>query len=93
MTPIDIAALRRHIGTRISEEDVATEAPLRAIAATFDRPEAPPRTAAPPGEVAGPPQGAAAGSPAGAPSSRARRSSSRLIVSCCRPMVSCCWRV
>ena len=43
MTTIDAAALRRHIGTRISDEDVATEAPLRAIIATFDRPETPPR--------------------------------------------------
>src|SRR5581483_6990182 len=42
MTSIDIAALRRHIGTRISDEDVATEAPLKAIVATFDRPEAAP---------------------------------------------------
>jgi 3-methylfumaryl-CoA hydratase len=41
MTAIDVAALRRHIGTRMVEEDVATEAPLRAIAATFDREEAP----------------------------------------------------
>ena len=43
MTAIDAAALRRHIGTRIEEEDVATEAPLKAIAATFDRQEAAPR--------------------------------------------------
>src|SRR5262245_32438868 len=42
MTTIDAAALRQHIGTRISEEDVATQAPLRAIAATFDRQEAAP---------------------------------------------------
>src|SRR5581483_853164 len=42
MTAIDIAALRRHIGTRISDEDMATEAPLKAIVATFDRPEAAP---------------------------------------------------
>lgn len=41
MTAIDVAALRRHIGTRVGDEDVATEAPLRAIAATFDRSEAP----------------------------------------------------
>jgi 3-methylfumaryl-CoA hydratase len=39
MTAIDVAALRRHIGTRISDEDVATEAPLKAIVATFDRKE------------------------------------------------------
>ena len=43
MTAIDTAALRRHIGTRIEEEDVATQAPLKAIAATFDRPEEAPR--------------------------------------------------
>ena len=35
--------LRRHIGTRIVEEDVATEAPLKAITATFDRREDAPR--------------------------------------------------
>jgi 3-methylfumaryl-CoA hydratase len=39
MTAIDAEALRRHIGTRMTEEDLATEAPLRMIAATFDRPE------------------------------------------------------
>ena len=39
MTAIDISALRRHIGTRIVDEDVATEAPLKAIVATFDRKE------------------------------------------------------
>ena len=51
MTAIDIAKLRRHIGTRISEEDVATEAPLKAIVATFDRKEDAPREgqAVPPG--------------------------------------------
>src|SRR5262245_57546281 len=43
MTAIDATALRRHIGTRILEEDVATEAPLKAIAATFDRQEDAPR--------------------------------------------------
>ena len=43
MTAIDIATLRKHIGTRIVDEDVATEAPLRAIVATFDRKEAAPR--------------------------------------------------
>ena len=37
MTAIDAATLRRHIGTRGAvEEDVATEAPLKAIVATFD---------------------------------------------------------
>jgi 3-methylfumaryl-CoA hydratase len=51
MTAIDAAALRRHIGTRIVEEDIATEAPLRAIVATFDRQEEAPRQgeAIPPG--------------------------------------------
>ena len=34
-----VSALRRHIGTRIAEEDVATAAPLKAIVATFDRQE------------------------------------------------------
>ena len=43
MTAIDVSALQRHIGTRIVEEDVATEAPLKAIAATFDRHEEAPR--------------------------------------------------
>ena len=42
MTAIDVASLRRHIGTRISDEDVATQAPLKALVATFDRPEAAP---------------------------------------------------
>jgi 3-methylfumaryl-CoA hydratase len=42
MTAIDIAGLRRHIGTRITHEDVASEAPVRAIAATFDRNETAP---------------------------------------------------
>jgi 3-methylfumaryl-CoA hydratase len=39
MTTIDLSALRRHIGTRISDDDVAAEAPLKAIIATFDREE------------------------------------------------------
>jgi 3-methylfumaryl-CoA hydratase len=42
MTGIDLSALRGHIGTRISDDDVATEAPLKAIVATFDREEKPP---------------------------------------------------
>ncbi len=48
---IDIDALRKHIGTRMTEEDIATEAPLRMLAATFDRPEPEPREgeAIPPG--------------------------------------------
>lgn len=51
MTAIDAEALRRHIGTRITEDDVATAAPLRMIAATFDRPEKAPAEgeAIPPG--------------------------------------------
>jgi 3-methylfumaryl-CoA hydratase len=51
MTALDVSALRRHIGTRIVDEDVATEAPLEAIAATFDREEDAPREgeAIPPG--------------------------------------------
>jgi 3-methylfumaryl-CoA hydratase len=51
MTAIDVAALRQHIGTRISDADVATETPLKAITATFDRPEEAPRQgeAVPPG--------------------------------------------
>src|SRR5262249_727068 len=39
MTRIDLTALRRHLGTRISDNDVAAEAPLKAIVATFDREE------------------------------------------------------
>lgn len=42
MTAIDIAGLRRHIGTRSVDEDVASEAPLKAIVATFDREETTP---------------------------------------------------
>ena len=51
MTALDVSALRRHIGTRIVDEDVATEAPLGAIVATFDREEDAPREgeAIPPG--------------------------------------------
>ena len=52
MTAIDVAMLRRHIGTRGAvEEDVATEAPLKAIVATFDLDETAPRQgeAIPPG--------------------------------------------
>jgi 3-methylfumaryl-CoA hydratase len=39
MTSINLSDLRRHIGTRITDEDVAAEAPLKAIVATFDREE------------------------------------------------------
>jgi len=51
MTDIDVAALRRHIGTRVVQDDVATAAPLEAIVATFDRAEDAPREgeAIPPG--------------------------------------------
>ena len=51
MTALDVSALRRHIGTRIVDEDVATKAPLEAIVATFDREEDAPREgeAIPPG--------------------------------------------
>jgi 3-methylfumaryl-CoA hydratase len=51
MTALDVSALRRHIGTRVVDEDVATEAPLEAIVATFDREEDAPREgeAIPPG--------------------------------------------
>jgi 3-methylfumaryl-CoA hydratase len=34
---VNIEALRRHIGTKIVEEDLATQAPLRGIVVTFDR--------------------------------------------------------
>ena len=47
MPAIDAAALKQHIGTRMTEEDVATEAPLRMIAATFDRPRDAPREGQP----------------------------------------------
>jgi 3-methylfumaryl-CoA hydratase len=42
MTRVDLATLRRHIGARITDEAVATAAPLKAIVATFDRDEAAP---------------------------------------------------
>ena len=32
---VDIDALRKHIGTKIVEHDVATQAPLRGLAVTF----------------------------------------------------------
>ena len=48
---IDEAQLRKHIGTRMVDEDAATAAPLRMLVATFDRPEVAPREgdAIPPG--------------------------------------------
>jgi 3-methylfumaryl-CoA hydratase len=47
MTAIDTEALRRHIGTRMTEEDTATAAPLSMLAATFNRPERAPREGEP----------------------------------------------
>jgi len=47
LTSIDAAALRAHIGTRMADEDVATEGPLKEIVATFDRPEEAPRRGEP----------------------------------------------
>lgn len=51
MTTIDADALKRHIGTRMEDQDVATRAPLAAYIATFERPEVPPADgeAIPPG--------------------------------------------
>jgi 3-methylfumaryl-CoA hydratase len=46
MTAIDEAALRTHIGTTKTEEDVATAAPVAMLIATFDRSEPAPRDAA-----------------------------------------------
>lgn len=40
---IDIDALRKHVGTKIVEEDVATLAPLKGLVVTFDRDEQPPK--------------------------------------------------
>lgn len=40
---VDIEALRRHIGKKIEELDVATAAPLAGLIVTFDRNEAPPK--------------------------------------------------
>jgi 3-methylfumaryl-CoA hydratase len=41
--PVDIDALRRHIGKTIVEHDLATAAPLHGLIVTFDRDELPPR--------------------------------------------------
>jgi 3-methylfumaryl-CoA hydratase len=41
---VDIEAIRRHLGTKIVEEDAATAAPLRGMAVTFDRNDVAPRT-------------------------------------------------
>ena len=39
MTAIDIEPLKKHLGRKIEDEDVATEAPLKGMIATFDRDE------------------------------------------------------
>lgn len=44
---IDIEPLRKHIGTKIVEEDVATLAPLKGLIVTFDRDEEPPQAGQP----------------------------------------------
>src|SRR5262245_51834906 len=36
---IDIVPLRKNLGRKIEDEDVVTEAPLKAMIATFDRPD------------------------------------------------------
>ena len=36
---IDIEPLRKQLGRKIEDEDVVTRAPLKAMIATFDRPE------------------------------------------------------
>ncbi|MGD9804590.1 MAG: MaoC family dehydratase N-terminal domain-containing protein [Hyphomicrobiaceae bacterium] len=43
MTAIDEAALRKYIGKKTTEEDVATAAPIAMLIATFDRDEPSPR--------------------------------------------------
>ena len=47
MVEIDEEALRRHIGTRMVEEDTATAAPIAMLIATFDRPESHPQIGQP----------------------------------------------
>jgi 3-methylfumaryl-CoA hydratase len=42
MAEIDIEPIRARIGTKITDEDMATAAPLRGMVVTFDRDEAPP---------------------------------------------------
>jgi 3-methylfumaryl-CoA hydratase len=39
---VDIEALRRHIGNKVVEHDIATPAPLHGLIVTFDRDEPPP---------------------------------------------------
>jgi 3-methylfumaryl-CoA hydratase len=43
MTNIDIEALRKHIGAKVVEEDIATAAPPRGMIVTFDRDEEAPK--------------------------------------------------
>lgn len=40
---VDLAALRKHIGTKIEDHDWASPTPLRCLLATFDRPESDPK--------------------------------------------------
>lgn len=47
MTAIDEAALRKHIGKTMTEDDVATAAPIAMLIATFDRDEPSPREGTP----------------------------------------------
>ena len=47
MPKIDIDAIRKHLGHVMVHEDVATAAPLRGMAATFDRDEPPPEEGTP----------------------------------------------
>jgi len=42
MPEIDIEPIRARLGTRVTDEDVATAAPLRGMVVTFDRDEIPP---------------------------------------------------
>jgi 3-methylfumaryl-CoA hydratase len=42
MAEIDIAPIRARLGTKVTDEDVATAAPLRGMVVTFDRDETPP---------------------------------------------------
>ena len=36
---IDVEALRRHLGRKVEDHDIATQAPLKGMIATFDRQE------------------------------------------------------
>jgi 3-methylfumaryl-CoA hydratase len=44
---IDIEQLRKTLGCKIEDEDVVTEAPLKAMIATFDRPDRAPEPGEP----------------------------------------------